>query len=196
MCHRPPALRHQQEVNTKITFNQRQDATSLITKKVACVWSLVFQAPPITFYFDFKCGRGGQTTTGKRDLETVQLDTTRLASQWSVTEVSRTWVWELLSKTRIKAWTIYSGHPLNQRWINNPVGCCLPQCVPAPSHTSSVTLAWEFPDLLQRWLLLTHLWPPPGPVHDWCSVNSFGLTKVTPEFYHMSGSWQQGRLLH
>lgn len=52
----------------KITFNRQRDATSLITKKVACVYSFIFQAPPIMLYFDFKGGRGGQMTVGSKKL--------------------------------------------------------------------------------------------------------------------------------
>lgn len=113
------SLCHQQEVNMQITFNQQPEAASLITRKVACVYSLASRPLPLRLIPDFKCGRGGQMTVGpkrRRNSSTKYL-------QWILhtslcygappkgMEPEPQWTYQ---------WYIYYGSSLNQYWINNP----------------------------------------------------------------------------
>lgn len=160
------SLCHQQEVNMQITFNQQPEATSLITKKLL----------PLRLILTSSAGGVVRWLWPPRDVEIVQQSICSghctLLPKWM--EPKPQWTYQ---------WYIYYGSSLNQYWINNPGGCCLPQRIPAPSHIGNGTLAWEFPNLSQRWLFLIHLWPPLDPVCDWSSACSFELTQVTSMSY-------------
>lgn len=86
-------LCHQQKVNMTISFNQHWDATSLIKKKVARVYNLIFQALPFGFILTWSVKAVVRWLWAQRNSQTVplkhpQLDTTHFFYLQSFTEVN------------------------------------------------------------------------------------------------------------
>lgn len=120
-----------------------------------------FPGSSLWFYFDLKCEGSGQMTVGSKKLtnstteapiagyHTFLLSTELHWSEWNPDYKSFS-ARQGINTSKAELGRVPSEHSLNQSWISNLAGHCFLQCIPALSHTDSLTLDGEFPDLLQR----------------------------------------------